>query len=99
MPADFEKYRPFVDHFDLTESGKQELVNHVWAMMENSIDRALHSDPSQRAIADASWGVDENVAKRALKSSTVVDLTKDEYQTHGLTKIFKMDINRKKGVK
>ncbi len=88
MPADFEKYRPFVDHFDLSESGKQELVNHVWAIMENSIDRALHSDPSQRAMADASSVVDENVAKRAMDSGTVVDLSKDEYQTHGLTNIF-----------
>lgn len=89
MTPDIEKYRPYVDHFDLTESGKQELVNHVWAMMENVIDRAFDSDPSQTAMAAG----DRGIAKRALDSGTVVDLSKDEYQTLGLTKIF----TKKKG--
>ena len=57
MPADFEKYRSYVDHFYLTEYGKQELVNHVWVMMEDVIDRIFHRDPSQRVIEDASGGV------------------------------------------
>ncbi len=96
MSANFEKYRPFVDHFDLNECGKQELVKNVWAIMENAIDRALDSDPSQTAMADAIRGVDENVTKRALDSGTVVDLSKDEYHTLELTKIFATEITGEK---
>lgn len=95
MLPDFEKYRSYVDHFDLSENGKQELVNQVWAMMENAIDRAFQDEPSQRAMADGR----EIAAKRALDSGAVVDLSKDEYQAHELTTVFTMEITGKKGGK
>lgn len=87
MIPDFEKYRRYVDHFDLTEEGKRELVHTVYVFMENSVDRALGTDPTQLVMAQQ--GAD--TSKRAIDSGTVVDLSKDEYHELDLTIIFQKE--------
>ena len=47
MTPDIEKYRRFVDHYDLTEAQKVELIHSVWAIMESFVDRAFGLDSVQ----------------------------------------------------
>lgn len=87
MIPDFEKYRCYVDHFDLTEEGKRELILTVYAFMENSIDRALGTDSTQLVMIQQDGGI----SKRAIDSGTVVDLSKDEYHKLDLTMVFQRE--------
>ena len=56
MTPDFEKYRHYVDGFDLTEERKQELMQTVWSIMESFVDQAWGTHPVQqcRNSADSS---------------------------------------------
>lgn len=47
MPADIEKYRKYVDRFDITEAQKVELIHTLWSIMESFVDRAFGVDPVQ----------------------------------------------------
>ncbi len=44
---DIERYRHHVDHFDLPEARKVELLQAIWQMMQNFVDRAFGDDPVQ----------------------------------------------------
>lgn len=48
MTPDIEKYRKYVDRFDLSEERKVELIHTVWAIMESFVDRAFGLDPVQQ---------------------------------------------------
>ena len=48
MPIDLNKYRPYVDDFDLTEEEKLELMHTVWSMMESFVDQAFGLHPVQQ---------------------------------------------------
>lgn len=48
MP-DIDKYRRHVDHFDLTEDQKVDLIQTVWGLVEGFADRAFGVDPVQLA--------------------------------------------------
>lgn len=50
MPADLEKYRAYVDQFDLSETQKAELIHTVWAIMESFVDHAFGIDPVQQCL-------------------------------------------------
>lgn len=54
MPPDLEKYRPYVDGFDLSEAQKAELIHSVWAIMESFADRAFGLHPVQRVALSGS---------------------------------------------
>ncbi len=41
MITDITPYRKYVDHFDLTEEQKLDLVNAVWMLVENFYDHHL----------------------------------------------------------
>lgn len=45
---DIQKYRRYVDHFDLTEEQKVELIRTVWRIMESFVHRAFGVDPVQQ---------------------------------------------------
>lgn len=81
-----EKYRVHVDHFDLTETQKTELIHIVYCMMENAVDRTFGDDAVQLALADT-------FAKDAPRLSYVIELEKGNYRTTKLTQTF----NNKKG--
>jgi hypothetical protein len=49
-PPDIEKYRSYVDRFDLTEQQKAELVHTVWQVVEGFAYRAFGLDPVQQAL-------------------------------------------------
>jgi hypothetical protein len=51
MPPDLEKYRPYVDGFDLTEAQKVELIHTLWAIMESFVDRAFGLPSGQQECA------------------------------------------------
>lgn len=44
MSPDYEKYRPYVAHFDLSDAEKDELIHSVWLIMESFVDRAFGID-------------------------------------------------------
>ncbi len=68
MP-DIEKYRGFVNHFDLTDEQKVELIHIGWMMAESFVDRAVGGDPVQLALH-------ERDGKRALASSPMIEFTR-----------------------
>ena len=61
MPADLEKYRHYVEGFDLSEAEKTELIHTVWAIMESFVDRAFGLDPVQNLSAGPACA-DSNLA-------------------------------------
>ena len=72
MPPDLSKYRRHVDHFDLGEAEKDDLLQTVYAILENRIDCALGSDAVQLA----------------LKAGNVIDLSEDDYRACDLAPSF-----------
>ena len=48
MPLDINKYRKYVDEFDLTEEQKVELLQTVWSIMENFVDTAFNQHPVEQ---------------------------------------------------
>lgn len=48
MKPDIQKYRKFVDHLDLSEEEKIELIHTVWGIMEAFVDQAFGLHPSQQ---------------------------------------------------
>lgn len=65
---DLGKYRRHVEHFDLTDAQKADLLLAVWRIMQSFVDRAFGDDPVQQARA---------VRERALRGGParpVIDL-------------------------
>ena len=51
MPLDLDKYRPYVDGFDLSEAQKDELIHTLWTIMEAFADQAFGLHPAQQIPA------------------------------------------------
>lgn len=49
---DVDKYRPYVDHFDLSEEQKDELLEAIWSLMESFVDRSFGEDPVQQVLGE-----------------------------------------------
>ncbi len=60
MILDFEKYRQYVDHFDISEEDKRQLVESIWRIMESFVDQAFGLHPVQQC---------EEVTKTILQDS------------------------------
>lgn len=50
LKPDIEKYRKYVDHFDITEEHKIELIHIMWNFMGNFVDRAFGVDSVQTCL-------------------------------------------------
>jgi len=50
MSPDIEKYRKYVDHFDIPEAQKIEMIHIVWRMMQSFVERAFGDDPVQQCL-------------------------------------------------
>ncbi len=48
MPPNMEKYRKYVDHFDISEKQKVELIHTLWTIMESFADQAFGLHPAQQ---------------------------------------------------
>jgi hypothetical protein len=48
LKPDIDKYLPYVDHLDLTQEEKIELIHTVWHISEVFVDRAFGLHPSQQ---------------------------------------------------
>lgn len=61
---DAEKYREYVDDFDLTEEQKIMLLKSVWDVMQTFVDRAFEDDPVQqlRKTSTISRGIPDDHA-------------------------------------
>jgi hypothetical protein len=71
MAPDIEKYRQFVDGFDLSEEEKIELIHTIWNVMESFADRAFGLNSAQQAIALRD-------AKSAFDGGPVLELKAEE---------------------
>ena len=60
MPLDINKYRKYVNDFDLEEDKKVELLQTVWSIMESFVDKAFGQHPVQQCRS--------NVLKKDLQS-------------------------------
>ena len=69
MPLDFEKYRPYVDDFGISDAHKDELIQTVYSIMENFVDHAFGKHPVQQ------FG---EQAKKILQDSTRILESKDQ---------------------
>ena len=53
MQPDLEKYRAFLDDYDLSEDQKTELIHSLWGIMESFVDSAFGMHPAQQVISPA----------------------------------------------
>lgn len=51
MLPDLEKYRPYLDGYDMTEAQKDEFIHTLWTIMEAFADRAFGLHPAQQIPA------------------------------------------------
>lgn len=68
LSDDLSRYRRHVDHLDLPEERKAELLRAVWHIMGSFVDRAFGDDPAQLALK----GGDENHLPRETGAPAVV---------------------------
>lgn len=71
--TDLSKYRIHVAHLDMSEGAREELLNVVWRIMGNFVDRAWNDDPVQH--------VNEIRAKDEVRHSIMVASDKVQSQT------------------
>lgn len=53
LPERLRKYRRYVDHFDMTEDEKADLLETVWMVAESVADDAFGLHPVQQAADEA----------------------------------------------
>lgn len=51
LAPDLDRYRRHVEHFDLSEAQKTDLLHAVWRIMQSFVDRAFGDDPVQQVRA------------------------------------------------
>jgi len=56
MGPDFEKYRPLLGDFDLSEAQKDDLLKAMWSIMDSFVDRAFGDDPVQQVVCKEAFG-------------------------------------------
>jgi len=81
-----DRYRKHIDHFNLSEKAKAELLLAVWHIMRNSVDRAFGDDPVQLSQKDGG----KCISARETEDSPVLDSNDDPARdaTSGLTNAF-----------
>lgn len=71
MTPDFDKYRHYVDGFDLTENEKKEFVQIVWSIMESFVDQAWGVHPVQQCMDSAERGLQDS--RQILESKDTIE--------------------------
>ena len=56
MPLDIEKYRKYVDHYDMTEDQKVAFLETLWSIMESFVDDAWSIESSDKTEPDTQQG-------------------------------------------
>jgi hypothetical protein len=54
MQLDIERYRVYIDHFDMSEERKVELIHIVCGMMQSFVDRAF-GESSEQILLGIDW--------------------------------------------
>jgi hypothetical protein len=88
MSLQIDRYRKHVDHFDLTETQKSELIHTVHAILESFVDRAFGDDPTQLCIT-------ANAAKDAMIEGDMIHLGHHDGESDRLSATF----NSQKGTR
>ncbi|WP_127598159.1 hypothetical protein [Nitratireductor alexandrii] len=83
MTPDIEKYRHFVDRFDLTEEEKAELIHTVWRVVEGFAYRAFRLDPVQQVVRPS-------VTEDASAKAPVLEFEKVPNTDNSLTDTFRL---------
>lgn len=73
MPPDLARYRRHVDHYDMTDVQKNDLIHSVYCMLENAVARAFGDDPTQ--LSGAQVG-----SKDAPEFGDMITLDPSDYQ-------------------
>ncbi len=83
MPLDIEKYRHFVDGYDLSEQEQTELIQHVWGILESFADQAYGRHPhQQRGKRIEINDLQASVESLELKASNPLEKTRSiKYET------------------
>lgn len=53
LPDKLEKYRPYLEGYDLTEEQEAELIRTLWTIMESFVDQAFGEHPAQQSRSSA----------------------------------------------
>ena len=71
---DLSKYRRHVDHLDMPDREKDELLLALWRIMESFVDRAFGDDPASHLRNGAEHGVEgeksDPVGKMAIEDAS-----------------------------
>lgn len=89
MEPDIEKYRRFIDRFDLTEEQKVELIGALWRSVGGFAYRAFGLDPVQQVIGASS-------TKDASRESPMLEFEKVPSPENSLKNTFRLKA-RKRG--
>jgi uncharacterized protein (UPF0335 family) len=81
MQPDIEKYRQYIDKFDLSESEKIELIQTLWKIMESFVDRAFDVDSTSVAISARN-------SRHALQSPSMLELKANHIEHKKITPDF-----------
>ena len=84
MPPDIEKYRRYVDHFDISEEKKIDLIHTVWRMMQSFVDRAFGIDSTQ-------YATQEKALENRNKAKKLIQYSHQPEQNNTLSKTFKQE--------
>lgn len=93
MEPDIEKYRKFVDHYDLSEDEKIEFIRTVWKIMESFADAAFGIHPVQLAMSD---GSDKSSDSLVGAVESMLQTTNDELTVSAIANGRKMDSRKKR---
>lgn len=69
-PLDTEKYREYVDEFEIPEESKIELLQTLWWIMAAFVDLGFGVDSVQRLLPGLNHAKDESEAVEAPKKET-----------------------------
>ena len=50
MPLNIEKYRPYLDEFDMSEEQKAEFIKAMWTIMQSFANQAFEQNPVNHNI-------------------------------------------------
>ena len=72
LPLDVDKYRPFLDEFELTEAQQRELLETLWTMMKTFVELGFGVDPVQQVLSAAILSAAESTASDLESSNRAV---------------------------